>query len=198
MRHCLMISYFVFQWFLKRTQAASEEEREVLQQLDVNYMSDEEDGDGDNSGCWVVRSLPWRGPHVTEIVHNVQQRLDEKNAETASKFPRNKRVDGPPSSRLPPANAPTWAVQAVVDICNESPVRRARPPGTVRRAALRTPESSPRGVLDDRTSPEQSPLDSPSRSRSRSPPRRSPRLNANNGQLRRRPARPRGTLFTRN
>ena len=39
---------------------ATDAEKEVLHTLDANFMSDEEDGEDDQSGLWIVRSPPWR------------------------------------------------------------------------------------------------------------------------------------------
>ena len=50
------------QLFMKRLRVASNTEKTALRQIDANFMSDKEDGEGSQEGLWVVRSPPWCSP----------------------------------------------------------------------------------------------------------------------------------------
>ena len=56
------------QLFIKRMKVASGSEKQALLQLDPSFMSDEEDGEEDEAGLWIVRSPSWRGPELTFLV----------------------------------------------------------------------------------------------------------------------------------
>ena len=100
----------VLQLFVKRMKVATDAEKEVLHTLDANFMSDEEDGEDDQSGLWIVRSPPWRSRRLTSLINSLQQRVEAKST---SSHPSNPRVQGEPSARQPPSSSPTWAVQII-------------------------------------------------------------------------------------
>ena len=83
---------------------ATDAEKEVLHTLDANFMSDEEDGEDDQSGLWIVRSPPWRSRRLTSLINSLQQRVEAKST---SSHPSNPRVQGEPSARQPPSSSPT-------------------------------------------------------------------------------------------
>ena len=67
-------------------------------------MSSEESQDDD-----LVHSLPWR----SKLVDSMFQKIDEKialNRSSRSKWQKNSRKTGQPSSCPCPSNAPEWAV----------------------------------------------------------------------------------------
>lgn len=72
-------------------------------------MSDEDDGEGDQIGSWVVSSPSWRSQELNRLLSALHERATSK--EKSSKHPRNPRVRGPPSLRPVPSNAPQWAVR---------------------------------------------------------------------------------------
>ena len=100
----------VLQLFVKRMKLATDAEKEVLHKLDANFMSDEEDGEDDQSGLWIVRSPAWRSRRLTSLINSLQQRVEAKST---SSHPSNPRVQGEPSARQPPSSSPTWAVQII-------------------------------------------------------------------------------------
>ena len=83
---------------------ATDAEKEVLHTLDANFMSDEEDGEDEQSGLWIVRSPPWRSRRLTSLINSLQQRVEAKST---SSHPSNPRVRGEPSARQPPSSSPT-------------------------------------------------------------------------------------------
>ena len=86
---------------------ASGNEKQVLQQLDPNFMSDEEDEE-DLAGTWIVRSPPWRSPRLSSMLQKLQEKIDDQ----PSSHPQNNRVRGTPCNRPPPPSSPAWAVCA--------------------------------------------------------------------------------------
>lgn len=93
------------QLFIKRMKFASGNEKQALQQLDPNFMSDEEDGE-DPAGTWIVRSPAWRSPRLSSMLHKLQEKIDGQ----PSLHPQNSRVRGTPCTRPPPPSSPAWAV----------------------------------------------------------------------------------------
>ena len=87
---------------------ANEAEKERICDVGANAMSDEEDGVGDQKGSWIVRSPVWRSPELNTIILETQRRLEDG---VSSSHPKNKRSIGPPSSRSPPENLPSWALK---------------------------------------------------------------------------------------
>ena len=57
---------------------ATDAEKEVLHKLDANFMSDEEDGEDDQSGLWIVRSPAWRSRRLTSLINSLQQRVKSR------------------------------------------------------------------------------------------------------------------------
>ena len=88
----------VLQLFVKRMKVATDAEKEVLHKLDANFMSDEEDGEDDQSGLWIVRSPAWRSRRLTSLINSLQQRVKS----------RHLLIQATPGSResLLPANHP--------------------------------------------------------------------------------------------
>ena len=68
----------VLQLFVKRMKVATDAEKEVLHKLDANFMSDEEDGEDDQSGLWIVRSPAWRSRRLTSLINSLQQRVKSR------------------------------------------------------------------------------------------------------------------------
>ena len=91
--------------------AVEGEERRAMGQINHNFMSDEEDGEGDDRGCWVVRSPIWRSTKLISLLSVLQERLDDK--ESSSKHPKYKQLIGAPSERTAPVNAPEWALRRI-------------------------------------------------------------------------------------
>lgn len=111
------------QLFVKRLKVSSGSAKQALQQLDANFMSDEEDGEGSQEGSWVVRSPQWRSPRLTTMLRELQSRVDSQPF--TSKHPRNIRVQGTPSTRHPPSS-PAWALTS--ETHRRSPVPRSPSP----------------------------------------------------------------------
>ena len=69
----------VLQLFVKRMKVATDAEKEVLHKLDANFMSDEEDGEDDQSGLWILRSPAWRSRRLTSLINSLQQRVESRS-----------------------------------------------------------------------------------------------------------------------
>ncbi|XP_028413922.1 uncharacterized protein C14orf93 homolog [Dendronephthya gigantea] len=104
--------------FLSRLKIANEAEKERIREVGAYAMSDEEDGKGAQNGSWIVRSAVWRSPELNKIIWETQLRLEE---DASSSHPKNKRINGPPSSRIPPPHLPNWPLKA-----NFQPGRKQR------------------------------------------------------------------------
>lgn len=85
---------------------ANDEETEKLNTINLNYMSDEEDGTGQLEGKWIAKNPSWRSTELNQLLAVLHERASSKNA----KHPKNRRVRGPPSNRRMPCNPPQWAV----------------------------------------------------------------------------------------
>jgi len=85
---------------------ASEEDKESLNGITHNFMSDEEDGE--ERGVWVVRSPSWRSQNLNTILERLQEKVASQDV--SSRHPKYRRVRGRPSSRSAPSNAPSWAL----------------------------------------------------------------------------------------
>lgn len=96
------------QLYVKRVRVASSAEKMAIQQIDANFMSDEEDGEDSQEGSWVVRSPPWRSPQLSSLLKKLQDKVE--NQPSASSHPQNTRVEGEPSTHSPPASSPAWAL----------------------------------------------------------------------------------------
>ena len=75
-------------------------------------MSDEEDGEDDQSGLWTVRSPAWSSRRLTCLINSLQQRVEAKSSSSHSSNPR---VQVEPSARQPPPSSPTWAVSIITE-----------------------------------------------------------------------------------
>ena len=79
-----------FQLFIKHMKVATGTENEALQQIDPAFMSDEEDGEDNLEGSWVVRSPPWRSPRLSSLLKNLQGRVNANGL--SNSHPKNPRV----------------------------------------------------------------------------------------------------------
>ena len=96
-----MYQNFPLQLFIKRMRVASNTEKTTLQQIDANFMSDEEDGEGSQEGLWVVRSPPWRSPQLSSLLKRLQAKIDNQPSASSSSHPQNTRVEGEPLHTQP-------------------------------------------------------------------------------------------------
>ena len=89
------------QLFIKHMKVTLGNDKQALQELDLNFMSDEEDGD-DLAGR-IVSSPPWRSPRLSSMLPKLQEKIDSK----PSSYPQNSRVRG-----MPLPSSPAWALCA--------------------------------------------------------------------------------------
>lgn len=87
---------------------SNDDEKENLQALNYDYVSDEENGDGTNQGKWVVRRPVWRSARASALMERLQCRIN--NCQQEHLRPRVPRVQGPPSERHVPRHHVDWAV----------------------------------------------------------------------------------------
>ena len=73
------------------------QEKELMQELNYDFMSNEEDGP---EGNWIIRSPRWRSPRTNELMSRLQKRRDQTREEEVR--PRVPRVEGPLSERPRP------------------------------------------------------------------------------------------------
>ena len=85
-------------------------EKTALQQIDANFMSGKENGEGSQEDVWVVRSPLWRSPQLSPLLKRLQEKIDNQPSASSSSHPQNKRVEGEPSTRSPPTSSPAWAL----------------------------------------------------------------------------------------
>ena len=85
-------------------------EKTALQQIDANFMSDKEDGEGSQENMWVVRSPLWHSPQLSSLLKRLQEKIDNQPSAFSSSHPQNTRVEGEPSTRSPPTSSPAWAL----------------------------------------------------------------------------------------
>ena len=95
---------------MRRMRVASNTEKTTLQQIDANFMSDEEDDEGSQEGLWVVRSTPWRSPQLSSLLKRLPEKIDNQSSANLSSHPQNTRVEGEPSTRSQPTSSPAWAL----------------------------------------------------------------------------------------
>ena len=81
-------------------------EKTALQQIDANFMSGKENGEGSQEDVWVVRSPLWRSPQLSPLLKRLQKKIDNQPSASSSSHPQNKRVEGEPSTRSPPTSSP--------------------------------------------------------------------------------------------
>ena len=89
---------------------ASNTKKTALQQIDANFMSDEEDGEGSQESVWVVKSPLWHSPKLSSLLKRLQEKIDNQPSAFSSSHPQNTRVEGEPSTRSPPTSSPAWAL----------------------------------------------------------------------------------------
>jgi len=96
------------QLFNARLKVSSDQEKENLQSLNYDYVSDEENGVGVNKGKWVVRRPIWRSERASVLMERLQQRID--NSQREDLRPRVPRIEGVPSERQMPRRNVPWAI----------------------------------------------------------------------------------------
>lgn len=94
--------------FNARLKVSSGQEKEKLQSLSYDYVSDEENGVGVNKGKWVVRHPIWRSERASALMERLQQRIN--NSQQEDLRPRVPRVEGLPSERQMPRHNVAWAL----------------------------------------------------------------------------------------
>ena len=78
---------------------ASGNEKQALQQLNPNFMSDEEDGE-DLAGTWIVRSPPWRSPRLSSMLQKLQEKIDGQPSSQPPKQQSSRNTMYLPSTNL--------------------------------------------------------------------------------------------------
>ena len=73
------------------------QEKELMQELNYDFVSDEEDGP---DGNWIIRSPRWSSPRANELMSCLRRRIDQTRKEEVQ--PRVPRVEGPLSERPRP------------------------------------------------------------------------------------------------
>ena len=59
---------------------------ELMQELNYDFVSDEEDGP---EGNWIIRSPRWRSPRANELMSRLQGRIDQtREEEVRPRVPR--------------------------------------------------------------------------------------------------------------
>ena len=66
-------------------------EKTALQQIDANFMSGKEDGEGSQENVWVVRSPLWRSPQLSSLLKRLQEKIDNQPSASWSSLPQNTR-----------------------------------------------------------------------------------------------------------
>ena len=85
-------------------------EKTALQQIDANFMSGKENGEGSQEDVWVVRSPLWRSPQLSPLLKRLQEKIDNQPSASWSSHPQNTRVEGEPSTHSLPTSSPAWAL----------------------------------------------------------------------------------------
>ena len=70
------------------------QEKQLMQELNCDFVSDEEDG---QERKWIVRSPSWRSPRANELMSRLQRRIDQSREEEVRSHVL--RVEGPLSER---------------------------------------------------------------------------------------------------
>ncbi|XP_068754040.1 uncharacterized protein C14orf93-like [Montipora capricornis] len=94
--------------FNARLKVSNDKEKELLQSLNYDYVSDEENGVGVNKGKWVVRRPIWRSERACVLMERLQQQIN--NSQREDLRPRVPRVEGVPSERQMPRHNVAWAL----------------------------------------------------------------------------------------
>jgi hypothetical protein len=84
--------------------------KKKIKLLSCDYVSNKENGVGENKGNWVVRPPAWRSVMATELMRKLQHTIESKRQEDVRA--RVPRISGPPSERGRPRSLVSWAVQA--------------------------------------------------------------------------------------
>lgn len=108
------------------------QEKELMQGLNYDFVSDEEDGP---EGNWIIRSPRWRSPRANELMSCLQRRIDQTRGEELR--PRVPRVEGPPSDRPRPKVHIPWALG------EEAATGYAEPNSEPEEVQAETPVASP-------------------------------------------------------
>ena len=108
------------------------QEKELMQELNYDFVSDEEDGP---EGNWIIRSPKWRSPRANELMSRLQSRIDMTREEEVR--PRVPRVEGPLSERHRPKVHIPWALG------EEAARGFAEPNSEPEEVQIETPAASP-------------------------------------------------------
>ncbi|EDO31069.1 predicted protein [Nematostella vectensis] len=93
-----------------RVEVAVGAERNAMEQLSQEYMSDEEDGTGQLRGNWMVKRPTWRSPLANKLMARLQRKLDAANLDSGRA--KKQRMEGrEPSHRGAPKTRVEWALQ---------------------------------------------------------------------------------------
>ena len=55
-------------------------DKTALQQIDANFMSGKENGEGSQEDVWVVRSPLWRSPQLSPLLKRLQEKIDKQRS----------------------------------------------------------------------------------------------------------------------
>lgn len=72
------------QLYMSRLKVAEDEEKSQMDQIIASYMSDEEDGQGNKKGSWVVRKPRWRSLALSNLLDALQGKVDECETSSSS------------------------------------------------------------------------------------------------------------------
>lgn len=84
----------------------------LLNKLSEKYMTDEET-DIENDG-FIQRTPKWRNSHLSKLFMKLDDKYS-KSSKTDKARPMKPRRQGPYSDRMPPLNAPKWALSREFD-----------------------------------------------------------------------------------
>ena len=68
----------LIQFFSARVKLVRGQEKQLMQELNYDFVSDEEDGP---EGNWIIRSTRWRSPSADELMSRLQRRIDQSKEE---------------------------------------------------------------------------------------------------------------------
>lgn len=108
--HYIMFSNLFLQLFDRRNKYLRSKERKLWEQINAQYMSDEETDD-ESDGGFVIHKLEWRSRLLNQLVSRLDDRYEKSREESTIKRKiRAPRRTGSPSFRTAPRNAPRWAL----------------------------------------------------------------------------------------
>ncbi|KAK3744043.1 hypothetical protein QZH41_011921, partial [Actinostola sp. cb2023] len=90
-----------------RVKVAQGSDLDAVKELTYHYVSDEENGENDNKGKWIVRAPAWRSEEANSLMKQLQEKVEASNADR----PKVPRIDGPSSNRGRPRSCIAWAVK---------------------------------------------------------------------------------------